>query len=211
MNSEIKKLIIVGGGGHAKVVIDAAISMNTFAIAGVVDTKIASDEKILGIPVLGNDTVLEKREMWRHALAMGVGMQKAGNQREKLFQRLKGLDYQFPVIRHARSHIAQGVKLSEGCQVMAGAIIQTDANVGCGVIVNSNAVVEHDCQLEAYVHIAPGAVLGGNVSVGQGSLVGLGACILPGIHIGQQATIGAGTVVCKNVADGMTVRGIPAM
>ena len=106
--------------------------------------------------------------------------------------------------------VARSAMLGVGVQVMAGAVINAAAHVGDGVIVNTNATVEHDVGIGAYAHIAPGAVLGGAVTVGAGALIGLGSRVLPGLTIGDDAIVGGGAVVTTDVAPGAVVVGVPA-
>lgn len=204
-----RPLIVVGGGGHAKVVIDAARSSGEFRILGIVDLQLAVGQTVLDVPVIGSDDRL-RSESPSSCLALGVGSVRGGDRRKQLYDRFRDMRYEFPVIRHARATVAPGVVLGDGTQVMAGAVVQPDVSIGPDCIINTSAVIEHDCTIAGHSHAAPGAVLGGGVVVGECSFIGLGARVLPGVKIGCCVTIGAGAVVVDDVADGVTVVGVPA-
>ena len=106
--------------------------------------------------------------------------------------------------------VAPSATLGAGAQVLPGAIVNPGAVVGDGVILNTGCIVEHDCRVGSYAHVAPGAVLAGSVAVGGGTLVGIGARIVPGVRVGADCVVGAGAVVLSDVADGITVVGVPA-
>lgn len=203
-------VLILGGGGHAKVLIGALLSGQEFVIAGILDANIAVGQSVMGIPVLGDEAWLDRPEAHAHGLAIGVGAMRGDDTRRRIFERCREQGYRFPVIRHAEAFADPTAVIGEGTQLMAGAVVQPMAVIGPNAILNTAAVVEHDCIVGAHAHIAPGAVLGGNVRVGDCALVGLGARVLPGITIGHHVTVGAGAVVVDNVADGAVVRGVPA-
>jgi len=205
-----KTLIVVGGGGHAKVLIDAIRSGAEYDLVGIVDARLPVGHRVLDVPVIGSDDLLLRGEPPRSVLALGVGSIRGGDRRKRLHDRFRELAYEFPVIRHARATVGPGVRLGDGTQVMAGAVVQPDTSLGPNCIVNTAAVIEHDCTIAGHCQAAPGAVLGGGVVVGECSFIGLGARVLPGIRIGCHVTVGAGAVVVHDVEDGATVVGVPA-
>lgn len=190
--------------------IGAIRSAQAFRIRGILDKKLKRGVSVLGFPVLGNDDLLMQPENRDYLLVLGIGSVRAGYVRKEIYERYRGLGYEFPVIRHASTLMDPGVEIEDGCQIMAGVVVQTDAHIGANCILNTACIVEHDCLIAAHGHVGPGAVLGGGVTVGEGSLVGLGARVLPGIKIGRGTTIGAGAVVIRDVGDGLTVAGNPA-
>ena len=113
-------------------------------------------------------------------------------------------------VLHPTAHIAKEANIGIGSVVFAGAIVQPDATIGKHVIINTGASVDHDCDIGDFAHIAPGACLAGGVTVGEGTLIGIGAIVIPGIRIGKWVTVGAGAAVIRDVADGLTVAGVPA-
>lgn len=118
--------------------------------------------------------------------------------------------HKFTIAIHPSATVSKNATMEEGTMILHRAILQTRTIVGRHVILNTGSQVDHDCVLEAFVHIGPGAVLCGGVTVGEGALVGAGAVITPGIAIGKWATVGAGAVVIENVPDHATVVGSPA-
>lgn len=203
-----KKMFVIGGGGHAKVVINLILESNQFHLDGILDGKLKAGDSVLGIPVLGDDEKISTPE--EVSLALGVGMMRASSIRKELYERFSRSGYSFPTLVHPASCIARNVSLAAGVQVMARVTIQPDSKIEVNTILNTGAIVEHDAVIGAHSHISPGAVLGGGVSVGECSLIGLGARILPGVKVGRNVTVGAGAVVVNNIPDGQTVVGIPA-
>lgn len=205
-----RDLIVVGGGGHGKSIVRLAAAMGAYRIKGVVDPNIPASERVAGQHVLGGDDVLEKVEHRSALLTIGVGTVRSDHLRKDLFNRFRGMGYSYAVLKHPSAILAEGVVLSDGSQIMAGAIVQTDAFIGENAIINTAAVIEHDCRIGSHCHVATGAVLGGGVVVGECSMVGMGARVLPGVKVGCRATIGAGAVVVTDVPDDDTVAGVPA-
>jgi UDP-perosamine 4-acetyltransferase len=203
-------VIVLGAGGHAKVVIEA-LHRSSVAILGIVDNDPARvGEKLLGVPVIGEDdaVLLHPADSVRLVNALGsVGVSKG---RRILFQKMKEKGYYFYLVVHPSAVIAEDVVLSEGAQVMAGAVIQPGTHIGRNAIVNTRASIDHDCRIGDHVHVAPGATLSGGVAVGSGAHIGTGATIIQGITIGSDSMVAAGAVVVRDVADGTTVKGVPA-
>jgi sugar O-acyltransferase (sialic acid O-acetyltransferase NeuD family) len=130
--------------------------------------------------------------------------------RARILDRLRAQGYQWQGFAHPRAVIAPSAKVDESAIVLANAVVNPGACVGAGSLINTASVVEHHCQLEAFVHLAPGALLGGGVKVQEGAFVGLGAKVLPNRTVGPWATVGAGSVVLRDVHPGATVAGCPA-
>ena len=204
---KILNILILGGGGHAKVLLEAIRTMGNFKVAGILDDRLPAGCEVNGVKVLGGDSLLSQ---WagKSSVAIGFGITRAGDQRKKVYESCREKHFDFPVIRHGGAIIAPNVELGDGAQIMAGVVIQPNARIGANVIVNTSAVIEHDALIGPHSHIAPGAVLGGGVEVGECSLVGLGARVLPGVKIGRHVTIGAGVVVLRDVPDEQTFVGI---
>lgn len=210
-----RPFIVIGAGGHAKVVVDLLLEMGE-EVLGLTDIDSARHgTQVLGISVIGGDEVLQGFAVADVYLALGIGA--AGNDlcgalksRHTIALHLQEQGYTFPALVHLDAIIGRGCDIEEGAQVMAGAVVQAESQIGAFAIVNSRASVDHDCRIGAGAHIAPGAVLGGGVEVGTGAYVGLGASVIHGVHIGAEALIGAGAVVLEDVASGAHVAGVPA-
>ncbi len=190
---------IYGAGGHGKVVLDA-MQVAHINCTGFVDDKDISNWAGLSVLKL-SDLVLESSI----CLHLAIGNSKT---RETIVAQLKNAKY-FSLI-HPSAVIAKTAQIGLGTFSAALSVIAPDAKIGSHCIINHAAVVDHDCLVGDYTHIAPQSSLGGGVKVGKGVLIGTGAVVLPGIIIEDYAVIGAGAVVTKNVAAGMTVVGNPA-
>lgn len=207
-----KKVIIIGGGGHAKVLIDSILSTDFYQIEGILDGQFRAGRKILGFSVLGGDEFLSK---FKHAknnflLALGIGSIKADGKRKMIYEKYKKFGFRFPVIIHKNAYVSKSAKLQDGLQVMVRAVINPGAEIGENTIINTGAIVEHDCKVAAHCHISLNAILAGDVIVGECSHIGMGAKVLQGIKIGNRVTVGAGAVVTEDIKNGKTVIGIPA-
>jgi UDP-perosamine 4-acetyltransferase len=203
-------VIIVGGGGHAKVLIDI-LRLRAVPIIGIVDADPGQQGmNILGIPVIGNDDTVSQHAAADILLVNGLGSVGPTDRRQALFEEFKRRGYRFSSVIHPSAIIASDVAVGEGVQVMAGAIIQPGTSIGSNVIVNTRAAVDHDCRIEDHVHLAPGVVLSGNISVGAGAHIGTGATVIQGVKIGRGAVIGAGSLVLNDVPEKTTVVGAPA-
>lgn len=205
-------LVIVGAGGHAKVLADLIKADGRFRVIGAVDAKPKGlAAKLSGLTVLGDDAILPrlKKQGVRHA-AVGVGASPRTAPRAAIRRALLDLGFQLPALVHPRAVVSPGAILSPGVQVMAGAIVNPGARIGAGCVINTGAIIEHDCELGPDAFAGPGAVVGGAVIVGEASFIGLGARINPGIKIGARAVVGSGAVAVKDVRAGATVIGVPA-
>lgn len=201
-------IIVLGTGGHARVVVDALRSAGA-TILGVV-APLTDAHSIPGLDHLGDDDAVVQFTPDSVLLANGVGSVAPPLQRRALFELFKRRGYQFVTIRHPFSSVARDARLDEGAQIMAGAVVQTGADVGANVIINTRASIDHECRIGDHCHIAPGATLSGSVHIGIGVHVGTGATIIQGMQIGDGAMIGAGAVVVRNVPAHAHVRGVPA-
>lgn len=204
-------IIVIGGGGHAGVVIATLRAGKDFEVVGIVDRDGSTAVSLQGITIVGTDKDIEKlrAEGVAHA-AVGVGSAPDNAPRHRIFCRLRTCEFTLPPIVHPRAWVADGVALGDGVQVMAGAMIQGPTTLGDNVLVNTGAIIEHDSRIGDHAHIATGARLGGGVDVGNAAFVGIGSTVRQGIRIGSNAVIGAGSVVVDDVADGAWVAGVPA-
>ncbi|HXH11865.1 MAG TPA: acetyltransferase [Alphaproteobacteria bacterium] len=198
---------IYGSGGHAKVVIDAAEQAGLL-IAGVVDDAPEKwGTRLFGYGIIGGlEALLKTRSEGDHAF-VAIGDNQA---RQQIANRLDAFGIRLITIVHPSARVGRAVHLADGCILMPGAIVNADSRIGRGVIVNTAASVDHDCCLGRYVHLSPGARLGGHVQIGDRTWVGINASIIPGCRIGADCIVGAGAVVVRDVADDTTVVGVPA-
>ncbi len=200
LESGSMKIYIADAGGHAKVVTAAAHSQGLEIEAYLDDAKAGTT--LMGRPVIKEEADLNQELPF----VVAIGNNQV---RKACFVRLIEQGLKPILINHGRA-IIDGAECEAGSQIIAGAILNQDAQVGRNCIINSGAIVEHDCRVEDHCHVAPGAVMGGGSSLGEGSLLGLGAVLLPGVKVGKNVTIGAGSVVIKDIESGARVAGAPA-
>lgn len=206
------KVVGLGPGGHAKVILDILRHYPQYEIAGfTVAPQNTQREKFCEIPILGTDHDLPKiwKDGIRHAF-IGVGSTRSSPLRSQLFQSAKQVGFELIRIIHPGAVVAPSVRLGEGNIIMAGVVINPDVILGDNVIVNTGAIIEHDCRIGNHGHISPGARLAGGVRTGEGVHVGLGASVLQECRIGNGSTVGAGAVVVEDVPPEVTVVGVPA-
>ncbi len=207
------RVLILGAGGHARVLIDSLKSNPDTTIVAVLDPQESLwGETLLDIYVAGGDDLIDEviqQEKITH-FVVGVGSVGDPSLRIRLYElgQLKGL-LAHSVI-HRSAYCSPFAKVETGVQLLPSSVINAGAQIGKNVIINSGAIVEHDCLIENHVHIATGAHLSGTVIVEEGAHVGVGATILQGRRIGKRAIVGAGAVVIKDVAANATVVGNPA-
>ncbi len=198
-------LVLIGAGGHAKVVMGALNTMGkTFSVEVRDDNPALSGQSLLECKI---KTPVGPMAGLADKIHLAIGDNEA---RKRLGSAILEARKSLITIIHPRATVSASARIGDGVFLAAGAIVAPDATVAQGTIVNHGAIIDHDCQIEAWVHIAPGAVLGGAVHIGEGCLVGSGAVVLPGLSVGDWAVIGAGAVVTKDVEAGATVAGIPA-
>lgn len=208
--SERRPHILLGAGGHAKVVLSLARALGLM-VHGLCDPVLA-EQKIStrhGLNVLGGDEVLRHWSPEDCLLLNGVGPSLDDEIRLQLHVSLRRKGYRFPALIHPRAWVDESVTLSEGVQVMAGAVIQPGCSVGENTVINTNASVDHDCNLGAHVHIAPGATVCGGVVIEDQAFVGSGSTIIQNIRIGRRSVVAACTALVRNLADNECVMAAP--
>lgn len=203
-----KSWIVLGGGGHAGVVIDTLLSLGK-SVIGYTDP-LGGTRRILEIQCLGGDDVIATYEREEIQLANGLGSTGSTERRAALHQHFASRGYAFPPIVHPSAVVARSVQIGTGTQVMAGAVLQPNSRVGENVLVNTRASVDHDCVIESDVHVAPGVTISGSVYIEKGAHIGVGATIVQGRRIGALCIVGAGALVLRDVMPGTTVTGLPA-
>jgi sugar O-acyltransferase (sialic acid O-acetyltransferase NeuD family) len=201
-------VIVVGGGGHAKVLVSTLILQHR-RVLGFVDPK-PSLPPLLGIPHLGDDDAVFHHPPDQVRLANGLGSIGSTVLRRAIYEKFRQKQYVFETVIHPSAVIAPEVNIENGVQVMAGVVVQPGTRLGTNAIINTGARVDHDCSIDAHAHIAPGVTLSGHVRIGKGTHVGTGASILQGVTVGAGSIVGVGAVVVTNVPAGLTVVGVPA-
>lgn len=209
---EKMKVVGIGAGGHAKVIIDILSHSPGFQVVGLVEVA----ESLVG-GTIGGSLILGDDELLPRLLEDGVrlafiGIGGIGNNRPRadVFSRVLKLGFDVIRVIHPRTVIARSAIVGRGVCAMAGVVVNPGAFIGENVILNSNCTIEHDCVVGDHVHIAPGVTLSGAVHVGSFSHIGTGASVRQGIHIGSSSVVGVGAAVVDDVPDDTLVVGVPA-
>jgi sugar O-acyltransferase (sialic acid O-acetyltransferase NeuD family) len=198
---------ILGAGGHARVLVDAIQAERRYKVVGALDDDEAKHgTTIAGVPVRAAIS-REAINLFQARLAIiAIGDNQV---RAAVNGRLHGLLAWIKVI-HPRAHIASDVMIGDGTVLLAGAVVQTGAQIGRHVIINTCSSVDHGSRIGDYSHVAPGAHLGGTVIVHEGAVIGIGATVINGRTVGRWGTLGAGAVAVTDIPDNAMAFGVPA-
>lgn len=206
----VKKLLLIGGGGHCKSVLDSIIQLETYQEIGIIDMKDKVGERIMDTPIIGCDDDLPKLyEEGYHYAFVTIGSIGNPSLRIKLFKYLRDIGFETPSIIDPSATVSGYSNIDRGIYVGKQAIINTGAIINKGAIINSGSIVEHDCKIGDFVHIAPGTVLSGEVSIGDYSHIGSNSTIKQQVTIGSNSIIGMGSVVTKDIQDSILAYGNP--
>ena len=198
-------LIVVGAGGHAKSVLDAALSLKCFdKIAFLADF---GENEVLGYPVIGKTN---QAEMFADEYENAVVAVGNNEYRLKTTDKLLSMGFKMPALIHKTAYVSDKAQIGAGTVVLGNAFVNADSEIGRACIVNTAATVDHDCVVGNGVHISPNASLCGTVTVGDLSWICAGATVINNIRIGKSVTAGAGSVVIRDIPDTAAVRGVPA-
>lgn len=202
------KLLIIGAGGHGKVVADTALAMKQWTQIAFLDDAPNPPAQILDFAVLGSSSLLGKTLMpseYQIAIAIGNNLARAN-----IFNQIQQIGFESPIIIHPSAVVSRFAQIGAGSVIFAQAVIQAASQIGRGVIINTAATIDHDCIIGDFAHISPAAHLAGGTQVGEQSWLGINSCTKQFIKIGKNVIVGAGGVVVKNISDGITVVGNPA-
>ncbi len=205
-----KRIVIIGGGGYAKVIISVINKINDFEVVGYTD--IVDKGSILGVKYLGTDEILTdiiKNDKNCNAV-IGIGNITISDNRYKIYKLLKELGFGLPVIISKTAIINEEVKIGEGTVIMECALVNVGSVIGKAVIINTAAVIEHDCIVGDFVHFATGSVIGGGVEIGNNAIIGMGAKVIQYKKVGENCLIDIGSIVIKDTLIEGTYFGIPA-
>ena len=206
----MKKIILIGGGGHCKSIIDSLSQSTEYEIIGILDIAEKVGAFINGVEIIGVDNDMShffSKEIDNIFITLGsVGDTTL---RQKMYEQAKLIGFKFPIIKDATAIISTDAIIGEGTFIGKGAIINTNVQIGTNAIVNSGAIVEHDSTIGDYCHLAPGSTFSGNVTIGDRTHIGTNATVIQGITIGKQSIIGAGSVVVRNIGANKVAYGNP--
>jgi UDP-perosamine 4-acetyltransferase len=207
----LKKVIVIGSGGHAKMVIDILHEMKGLQIIGITSKTMVKNSIFCGYPVLGTDDILRTYvgDVNCYA-AMGLGGFKDNKLREALFIHIKSIGFRFINIIHPSSIISNKAVLGEGVMIFPGAIINTEVSIGDNAIIATGASIDHESIIEEHVLISAGVTVGAYSTIKKGALLALGSKVVSGIIVGEETLVAAGAVVVSNIPDRQKVYGVPA-
>ncbi len=206
------RIVLIGGGGHARVLVDALRAGGETGAIAVLDTdQRRKGEMLLDASIVGGDEMLAALvSQGTRFFAIAVGGTRNNAPRAALYRRAIELGLEPLTIIHPKAIVSPWAVIGAGCQILAAAVVNAGATLGSNVIVNTGAIVEHDCRIGDHVHIATGARLASTVTVGDGAHIGAGCVVRQLITIGEESVVGAGAVVVKNVSAATVVAGVPA-
>ena len=200
-------LIVYGGGGHGKAVIELIRALNIYEIAGILDDGIDAETEIMGIPVFGGEEVLSVVFNRGIRLAVnavgGIGDIKI---RSIVFKKLLENGFECPTVIHPKAFFEPSSEIYSGVQIFPHAYIGSETKINFGAIINTGAIISHDCILDDHVNISPGAILAGMVHVEQSVLIGMGVTVNLGVNIGEGARIGNGATIKGDVPQKTIIR-----
>lgn len=213
MEEEKKKgnhrLVLIGGGGHCKSVLDTALRMDVFSEIVITDAGLSAGTEIMGCKVVGNDDLLPAlyQDGIRNAFVT-VGSITSAKVRHKLFDNAKSIGFAFPNIIDISAVVSKSVRLGSGIFIGKNTVVNAYAQIRDMAIINTASVIEHECIIGAFAHIAVGVTVCGNSIIGTDSFIGAGTTVIQGIQIGEKVVIGAGSLVLKGIGPDQTVHGI---
>ena len=206
-----EKIILLGSGGHAGIVLDIIEEMDVYNIVGVVTKEEIPAGKFNGYKILGDDNVLT--ELLKDGITkavIGVGGFKDNVSRKKIFTKLKEMSFEIVPAIHPKAIISRSVTINEGMVAFAGVVINPNVRIGNNVIIATGATIDHETELNDHVLVSAGVTVGANSYIREGALLALGSKIISGVTVGRNVLIGAGAVVVKDCIEPGTYLGTPA-
>jgi sugar O-acyltransferase (sialic acid O-acetyltransferase NeuD family) len=205
----VTRPIVIGAGGHASVLVDALAGAGQNVI-GCTAREGAGARLVCGVPVLGDDSILSRWRPDQIHLVNGLGSVGTGDARKSLQVHLESQGWVFVGVRHATTTVSAFAHVADDAQLLAHCVVQPGARIARGCIVNTGAIVEHDVQLGAWVHVAPRAMICGECAIGEHSHVGAGSVVRQQIVLGARSLVGIGAAVVSDFAGNGCIAGIPA-
>ncbi|WP_312470773.1 acetyltransferase [Neobacillus sp.] len=202
-----KPVILIGNGGHAKVLTSILLQQNRLIIGF---TAPEFQENPFNIPYLGTDEIIGSYNSGDIELVLCIGSVSVPTLRSKIFEQFKEKCYTFSSVIHQSAIITTYSTLGEGVQIMAGSVIEPFVKIADNTIINTSSSINHGCKIGKHCHIAPGTTLSGNVTVGEVTHIGAGSTVIQNVQIGNHVLIGAGSLVLQSINDKRKAFGVPA-
>lgn len=204
-------ILLIGGGGHCKSVLDTILRNYNFDKIGIIDIKDNIGKNILGIPIIGSDEDVEyfyKKKQYKYAF-IALGSIGNTNKRKCLFNNVLKYGFDVPNIIDSSAIIGKEVILEQGIFIGKRTIVNSGSIIKKGAIINTGAIVEHDCSVGEFVHISPGTVICGEVTIGNNAHIGANSVIKQGLTIGENSLLGVGSVAVEDILDNRLCYGNP--
>jgi len=194
-------IILIGGGGHAKSIIDSLRLYDDIKIIGILDTKDKRGQFVDGIEIIGSDEDLAyyyARGVTQALISIGsIGSPQI---RVKVYEMIKKIGFSLPNVIDPSAVLSNNIILGEGNYIGKGVILNTGVKIGNNCIINTGCIIEHGCIINDFAHIAPGSTLCGEVKIGQMTHIGAGSVIIQSKKIGKESIIGAGSIVVSDIS-----------
>lgn len=205
-----RKILLIGAGGHCKVILDLLLLGKEYEIAGLIDARSRPGLKVSGVSVIGTDNDLPRflKSGIKHCF-IAIGSAGDPYLRVKLYDFVKKLGFVLPNLISPYALVSTHVVLGEGNYIAPGVFINAGTKIGDNCILNTGAIIEHDCKVGSFVHISPGSLLSGGVTVEDQAHIGAGSIIIQNLKVGKSAIIGAGSVVVEDIRKGAVAYGNP--
>jgi len=195
----MRKIILLGCGGHAVSCVDVIEAEGKFKIIGFVDQNVTKDSKFMNYPIIGSDKELMKIKKECEYAFIAIGQIKNSKIRENRFKELVSLGFKIPFIISPNAYVSSKSNIEAGTIIMHNAIINANAKIGKNCIINSRSLIEHDVRVEENCHISTGAILNGEVKIGRNTFIGSGSILKEKISVGENCIVGAGSTILKDI------------
>ena len=202
----MKKLVLIGGGGHCKSVLDSVLRVHEYSEVVITDPELPQGTEVMGCRVVGSDEMLETlyNQGFKYAFVT-VGSIKSALLRVTLVKNALKIGFAFPIIADPSSVVSPFSRIGKGTFIGKNAIVNANAVIGEQCIINTGSIIEHECTIGDYTHVSVGAVLCGNVCLGKECFMGAGSTVIQGIKIGNNVIVGANSTVLVNLRDNISV------
>ncbi|MBC7452064.1 MAG: acetyltransferase [Cytophagales bacterium] len=206
----MKKIVLIGAGGHCKSCIDVIDSQNEWSIYGILDAHVPAGSVVLGHTVLGGDEMIASLIQDGYSFLITIGQIKTADLRETIFNKIKAASGRFATVVSAYAIVSRYSVIGEGSIIMHGAVVNADALIGENCIINTCAIIEHDAKVGKHSHVSTNAVLNGGVNIGTHCFIGSGSVLVHGIAVCDHVIVGANATVTKSIENASTYVGSPA-
>lgn len=208
--SYLKKILLIGGGGHCLSCIDVIKSTGKYHIVGIIDNKLELKKRVCDVEIIGTDEDIPKFLSEADEFLVTIGQIKSSHLRASLFNKCINLGMLPAKVISPIAYVSEDAEVEEGTIVMHRSIINAKAHIGKNCIINSASIVEHEVSIGDHCHISTGAICNGGVEIGDGVFIGSNATLVQGIKVGQNSLVGAGSVVLRGLDSHAKVAGNPA-